>query len=139
VPDRVVTFDVETEKVIGDVLPADGTAGGGEVVEWQHGKVVGRNRAAAGTRRAETIFYILDVASQQVESVFRMAGSSSNRLLCLPDGRLVGYHDDGIYHVDPATWTFEPVRKLEKPPRDWRVVNGRIFAYHDTHLVWYDD
>ena len=139
VPDRVVTFDVETGKVVGDLLPADGMAGGGEVVEWQPGKVVGRNRAAEGTNSAETIFYILDVASQQVESVFRLAGSSSNRLLPLPDGRLWGYHDGGVFRLDPETWTFEPVCQLDKPPRDWRIVNGQIFAFHDTHLVRYED
>jgi hypothetical protein len=139
VPDRVVTFDVETGKVVGDLLPADGMAGGGEVVEWQPGKVVGRNRAAEGTSSAETIFYILDVASQQVESVFRLAGSSSNRLLPLPDGRLWGYHDGGVFRLDPETWTFEPVCQLDKPPRDWRIVNGQIFAFHDTHLVRYED
>jgi len=134
VPDRVVTYDVRAGKVVGDVAPASDAAGGGVVVEWQPGKIVGRLRAQ-GKSAPEEVFYILDLASQQVESTFRLAGKSASRLLRMPDDRLLGYHNGGIYRLDPATWTLEPAVKLDIPPRDWRIVNGQVYAILGTHLV----
>ena len=134
VPDRVVTYDVRAGKVVGDVVPASDAAGGGEVVEWRPGKIVGRLRAQE-TSGTETVFYILDVASQQVESTFRLPGKSASRLLCLTDGQLLGYHNGGVYRLNPAAWAFTPVCKLDTPPRDWRIVKGQVYAFLETRLV----
>jgi len=134
VPDRIVTYDVEAGKVTGDVVPTERTARGGEVVEWQRGKIVGRLSARAPCG-PEAVFFVLDLAAQRVESSFRLPGTSECRLLRLPDGRLLGYHDGGLYRLDPATWRFEPIARLKVAPRDWRIVNGQVFALLDTHLV----
>lgn len=134
VADRVVTYDVQEERVIGDLEPVRDGAGGGSVVEWRPGRVVGRF-STARDRGHEALFFLLDVASQKVLGTYRLPGRSEAPLLCLPDGHLIGYHDGGIYKLDPAKWAFEPVCKLGTAPRDWCVVEGQVYAFLGTRLV----
>ena len=134
VPSRLVTYDVEAGAVIGDVEPWRHAAGGGAIAEWRPGLVVARF-GTARNHEPEALFLILDVASQAIVSTHRLRGTSSNRLLRLPDGDLAGLHGDGIYRLDPERWSFEPICKLDKAPRDWQVVNGKVFAFLDTRLV----
>jgi len=134
VPSRVVTYDVEADEILGDLEPHRDVDGGGTLVEWRPGLVVARY-GTAHTREPEALFFILDVATQEIVSTHRIPGASSSRLLRLPDGNLLGHHDGGIYRLDPEKWSFEPVCKLDTAPRDWRVVNGKIYAFLDTRLV----
>jgi len=131
VPDRVVTYDVLESKVIGDLCPARDAAAGGVVVEWKPGKAVGRLSCEGN----ETVFFLLDVASQEIESMRRFPGHSACRLLTLPDESLLLYHDGCVCKLSPADWALEPVARLEVPPRDWRVVEGQVYAFLDTRLV----
>jgi len=134
VADRMVTYDVEESRVIGDLEPVRDSAGGGVMVEWQPGKVVGRFTAARD-REPEAMFFVLDVASQEILTTYRLSGSGAARLLLLPDGRLLGHHEGGIYRLDPEQWSFEPVYTLATAPRDWCVVDGQVYAFLDTRLV----
>jgi hypothetical protein len=134
VADRVVTYDVQEERVVGDLEPVCGGAGGGTVVEWRPGRIVGRF-SAARDRDPEALFFLLDVASQKVLSTCRLPGSSQARLLRSPDGHVLGYHQGGVYKLDPEKWAFEPLCTLGTAPRDWRVVDGKVYAFLGTRLV----
>ena len=135
VPTRVVIYDMELRDVIGNLEPRpDGAGGGSTLVEWRPGLVVGRFNAARDAEPA-ALYFILDVAAQEILSTFRLPGRSSARLLLLPDGGLLGYHDEGLYRLDPEQWAFEAVCALPTPPRDWRVVDGEVYAFLDTRLA----
>ena len=133
VPGRVVTYDVGARKIAGDLEPCrDGT--GGTLVEWRSGLIVGRFDTAHHGG-PEVVFFLLDVVSQRMLDTRRVSGTSAGRLLRLPDGHLLGYHNGGIYRLDPEAWSFEPLFRLGPAPRDWRVVTGEIYAFLDTRLV----
>jgi len=137
VPCRLVTYDVEAGKVIGDLEPSRDAVVAGTAVEWKKGLVVARY-GTSEIRSPNAIFSVFDVANQEIVGTHRLPGTSTCRLLGLPDGRLLGYHEGGVYRLDPENWTFEPLCKLDTPPRDWRIVNGRIYAFLDTRLVRLD-
>ena len=88
-----------------------------------------------GKRGAVTVFFVLDVVTQKLEGTFLLPGRSECRLLHLPQGQLLGCHDEIIYRLNPVTWEFETVAKLHTTPRDWGIVGGEVYAFLDTRLV----
>ena len=134
VPHRVVTYDVETGGVIGNLEPLPDGVGATTLVEWRPGLVVGRFSAAGG-EEAAALFFVLDVVAQEILGTYRLPGRSSARLLRLPDGGLLGYHDGRVYRLDPDRWAFDAMSALSTPPGDWRVVDDRVYAFLGTRLV----
>ena len=72
-----------------------------------------------GDRGAVTVFFVLDVVTQKLEGTFLLPGRSECRFLHLPQGQLLGCHDEVIYRLNPVTWEFKTVAKLQTTPRDW--------------------
>ena len=139
--DYVVTYDTQTQAVIGRVPIGQGTNSAlgvnGVVCEWKPGFVIVRTRTSKGTR-----YGLLDVRAQKLTFALDMpATCHRRRLLVLPDGRILATHQGAIILINPGDWSWKAVGRLRSlvegqslDPRDWMVVGNDLYMLCDTQL-----
>ena len=101
------------------------------LVEWRSGRIVGYIREASG----DYLFYLLDVAVQELTRGLRYAGDVHGKLLVLPNGR-VGFLDgETVHQLDTERWETKQLGRLPRPPRDWMRLGESLYLILDTQLA----
>lgn len=133
----LVTYDTQTQTVVGRLQPIEGNAEPGNLVEWQPGKIIGRiEEWPDDPGKATSTFFLMDVEAQTCRVTLRLGLRSYGPLLRLPSGNIACLSWKHVIVVDPADWSYRVVGRFdcERPVRDWRLLGTDLYMILDTEL-----